>query len=130
MRRSNAGDKMPLFKKRRELEMMLSYFNGKVTGNEVISFLNEEVRAALELGNSERQVPCTYREGLRIYKKGHKRGGLSPLQALSEKEKEEIRRRYVDGGETIYQLAPVYGVSPSTIFKAIRGLRRGPVTVG
>jgi hypothetical protein len=116
-----------LFKKRGELEMMLNYFNGKVTGNQVIEFLNAEVRNGIRVGKLRlsSNVPCTYAEGLRIYKKGYKRIGPSTLQALTEKEKEEVKKSYVNDGQTIYQLAPAYGVSPSTIFKTIRGLRRG-----
>jgi hypothetical protein len=116
-----------LFKKRGELEMMLSYFKDKVTGNQVIEFLNEEVKNRIRVGKLRLSfdVPCTYSEGLRIYKKGYKRIGPSTLQALTEKEKEEIRESYVNDGSTIYKLAPAYGVSPSTIFKTIRGLKRG-----
>jgi hypothetical protein len=116
-----------LFKKRGELEMMLNYFNDKVTGNQVIEFLNEEVRNKIRVGKLRlsSDVPCTHSEGLRIYKKGYRRIGPSTLQALTENEKEEVRKSYVNDGSTINQLAPVYGVSPSTIFKAVRGLKRG-----
>jgi hypothetical protein len=116
-----------LFKKRRELEMMLSYFKGSATGNQVIEFLNDEVRNGIRVGKlrAPPNLPYNYAEGLRIYKKGYKRIGPSTLQALTEKEKEEIRKSYVNDGPTIYQLAPIYGVSPSTIFKTIRGLKRG-----
>jgi len=116
-----------LFKKRRELEMMLNYFKGKVTGNQVIELLNDEVRNGIRVGKLRppSDLPYSYAEGLRIYKKGYKRIGPSTLQALTEKEREEIRKSYVNDGSTIYQLAPAYGVSPSTIFKTIRGLKRG-----
>lgn len=107
--------------------MMLNYFNGKATGNEVIAFLNEEVKSGIRVGKLRlsSDVPCTYPEGLRVYKKGYKRIGPSTLQALTEKEKEEVRKSYVNDGLTIYQLAPAYGVSPSTVFKTVRGLKRG-----
>jgi hypothetical protein len=115
-----------LFKKRAELAIMLRYFSGNVTGNEVIAFLNQEVTGGIRVGKLRMSdLPCTYEEGLRIYKKGYRRNGQSPLQALTEGEKEEVRKAYVDCGVTIYQLAPEYGVSPSTIFKAVGGLRRG-----
>jgi hypothetical protein len=116
-----------LFKKRGELEMMPNYFRGKVTGNQIIEFLNDEVRNGIRVGKIRPppDLPYNYAEGLRIYKKGYKRIGPSTLQALTEKEKDEIRKSYVDDGSTICQLAPTYGVSPSTIFKTIRGLKRG-----
>jgi len=106
---------------------MLNYFNGRATGNEVIDFLNEEVKTGIRIGKlrPSSDVPFTYPEGLRVYKKGYRRIGPSSLAALTEKEKEEVRKSYVSEGLTIYQLAPTYGVSPSTIFKTIRGLKRG-----
>jgi hypothetical protein len=110
----------------RRTEIILEYFGGNVTGNSVIDFLNQEVTGGIRVGKIRvADVPCTYAEGLRIYKKGYARNGPSPLQALKEDEKAEIRRAYVDDGATIYQLAPSFGVSPSTVFRTIRGLRRG-----
>jgi len=68
-----------LFKKRREIERMLDYFNGKVTGNQVIAFLNEEVKGGIRVGKMRplSNLPYTYALGLRIYKKGYKRIGPS-----------------------------------------------------
>src|SRR5271170_1508359 len=115
-----------LFKKRRELQIMLAYFDGKVTGNQVIEFLNREVRDGIRVGKLRTaKLPFTYIVGRRVYKKGYKRIAPSTLAALTDKEKDEIRSRYVNQGSTIYQLAPLYEVSPSTIFKTIRGLKRG-----
>jgi hypothetical protein len=67
-----------LFKKRRELEMMLDYFNGRVTGNDVIAFLNEEVRNGIRVGKLRlsSDVPCTYPEGLRFTKRDTRESGL------------------------------------------------------
>lgn len=118
-----------VFKKRRELETMLRYFGGELTGNEVIDFLNEEVRAGIRVGKLRSSVlPYTYPEGLRVYKRGYKRIGPSTLEALTPRQKCEIRTAYESEGLTIYELAPKYGVSPSTIFRAVRGLRRGTQT--
>jgi len=115
-----------LFKKRKELQIMLAYFDGKVMGDQVIEFLNQEVRDGVRVGKLRTaKLPFTYIDGRRVYKKGYKRIGPSTLAALTEKEKEEIRTRYVNQGFTMYQLAPLYEVSPSTIFKAVRGLKRG-----
>lgn len=115
-----------LFKKREELQIMLAYFDGKVTGDQVIEFLNQEVRDGARVGKLRTtRLPFTYIVGRRVYKKGCKRIGPSTLAVLTEEEKEEIRSRYVNQGLTMYQLAPLYEVSPSTIFKTVRGLKRG-----
>jgi hypothetical protein len=114
-----------LFKKRKELELMLDYFSGRKTGDDVVSLLNEEVMAGIRIGKVRvLKVPYTYFEGKRIYKKGHVWNSQS-LLALNQSEKEMVRRRYAREGMTIYQLALTYHVSPSTIFRAVRGLRRG-----
>jgi hypothetical protein len=114
-----------LFKKRKELEFMLDYFNGKISGDDVISMLNEEVRSGIRLGKLRvLKVPYTYFEGKRVYKKGCVWNSQS-LLALNPSEKEAVRKRYVRDGLTIYQLALKYHVSPSTIFRTVRGLRRG-----
>jgi hypothetical protein len=43
-----------LFKKRKELQIMLAYFDGKVTGDQVIEFLNQELETESESENFER----------------------------------------------------------------------------
>lgn len=114
-----------LFKKRKELEFMLDYFDGKTTGDDVIRLLNQEVTNGIRVGKLRTsKVPFTYTDGKRVYKKGHKWNSLG-LLALSEERKEAVRRAYVEAGLTIYQLASTHKVSPSTIFRAVRGLRRG-----
>jgi hypothetical protein len=57
-----------LFKKRGELEMMLGYFKGTATGNQVIEFLNDEVRNGIRVGKlrAPPDLPYNYAEGLRI----------------------------------------------------------------
>lgn len=118
-------DGRSLFKKRKELKFMLDYFDGKITGDDVIGLLNEEVRNGVRVGKLRiSKVPFTYTDGKRVYKKGHKWNSLG-LLALSKERKEAVRKAYVEAGLTIYQLASRYEVSPSTIFRAIRGLQRG-----
>lgn len=118
-------DGTSLFKKRKELEFMLDYFDGKITGDDVILLLNEEVRNGVRVGKLRMsRVPFTYTDGKRVYKKGHKWNSLG-LLALSTERKEAVRKAYVEAGLTIYQLASTYKVSPSTIFRAVRGLQRG-----
>jgi hypothetical protein len=114
-----------LFKKKQELELMLDYFSGRKTGDEVVRVLNEEVTAGIRIGKVRGSgVPYTYFEGKRIYKKGHVWNSLSQ-SALKPFEKETVRKRYAKEGMTIYQLASIYRVSPSTIFRTVRDLRRG-----
>lgn len=109
-----------LFKKRRELQMLLDYFGGRVSGNQVIESLNGEVRDGIRVGKLRTAyVPLTYQEARGLFMVGYKK------KVLSEEQKSEIRNRYVKEGSTIYQLAPAFGVCPSTIFLAVRGLKRG-----
>lgn len=53
-----------LVKKRGEVEVMLQYFEGKMTGTEVGSFFNNEVRIGKRTGKIRRfDVPFTYPQG-------------------------------------------------------------------
>ena len=86
-----------LFKKREELRTMIDYFEGKLTGDNVGSFLNEEVSTGIRVGKlGTTNLPYTYFEGKKVYKKTYSREGPSPLQALSQEEKEKVKRRYVE----------------------------------
>ena len=113
-----------LVKKRGEVEIMLQYFEGKITGTEVGNFFNNEVRLGKRTGKIRRfDVPFTYQQG-----KSESRKGLSYHRAsLSPTQKGSIARIYITKGRTIYQLASMYHVSPSTIYRVVRGLRRGGI---
>ena len=117
-----------LHKKRRELLALLDYFDGKITGDCVIALFNDEMRNGVRVGKLRASsLPYTYTDGRRAYKTSHKRNPLG-MCALNEEDKKTVRREYLDAGSTIYQLASKYGVAPSTILLAIRGLQRGPET--
>jgi hypothetical protein len=114
-----------LFKKRKEVEFILDYFRGRIKGDDVIELLNEEVKAGIRVGKPRSLgVPYTYPEGKQVYKKGHVWNSLR-LLALTEQERKAVRRKYVRDGLTIYQLASLYQVSASTIFREVRELQRG-----
>jgi hypothetical protein len=66
-----------LFKKREELQMMIAYFEGKVSGDDVSTFLNGEVSSGIRVGKLRTtNIPYTYFEGKKVYKKGYWRNSL------------------------------------------------------
>ena len=111
-----------LVKKRGEIETMLQYFQGIITGTEVGAFFNNEVRIGKRTGKIRKfDVPFTYPQG-----KSESLRGLSHRRTcLSNAQRESISRTYSIKGRTMYQLASMYHVSPSTICRVVRGLRRG-----
>jgi hypothetical protein len=111
-----------LVKKRNEIEMMIQYFDGKITGTEVGRFFNNEVAIGKRTGKIRKfDVPFTYLQGKSESRKGvtHGRSNLSKAQ------KDAVSNFYSTKGLTMYQLASMYHVSPSTIYRIIRGLSRG-----
>jgi hypothetical protein len=111
-----------LVKKRDEIEIMLLYFDGKTTRTEVGAFINNEVRIGKRTGKIRKfDVPFTYPQGKSESRKGLAFGRTS----LSKAQKDAIAETYSTIGRAMYQLASTYHVSPSTIYRVIRGLRRG-----
>jgi hypothetical protein len=111
-----------LVKKKGEIEIMLRYFEGRITGTEVGTFFNNEVTIGRRTGKIRKfDVPFTYPQG-----KAESRKGFSNQRtSLSKSQKETIAKTYSIKGLTMYQLASMYHVSPSTIYRVVRGLRRG-----
>lgn len=111
-----------LVKKRGEVEIMLQYFEGRITGTEAGAFFNNEVRIGKRTGKIRKfDVPFTYPQG-----KFESLKGLSYRRtSLSRAQRDAIALTYTSKGLTMYQLASTYHVSPSTIFRVVRGLRRG-----
>jgi len=113
-----------LVKKRDEIAIMIRYFGGEVTGSAVGQYINREVRMGKRTGKVRRfDVPFTYSEGKFESLKGlaARRSSLGPSQ------KATIASTYSGRGLTIYQLASMYHVSPSTVYRVVRGTRRGHV---
>jgi hypothetical protein len=111
-----------LVKKRDEIEIMIQYFDGKITGTEVGRFFNDEVAIGKRTGKIRKfDVPFTYLQGKSESRKGLTHGRSS----LSKAQKDAVSNFYSTKGLTMYQLASMYHVSPSTIYRIIRGLRRG-----
>lgn len=111
-----------LVKKREEIVIMIQYFDGRITGNAVGEYINHEVRIGKRTGKVRRfDVPSTYPDG----KIESLRGFSRSRSSLSTRQKAVIANTYSAKGLTMYQLALVYHVSPPTIYRVVRGLRRG-----
>lgn len=111
-----------LVKKRDEIEIMIRYFDGKITGTEVGKFFNNEVAIGKRTGKIRKfDIPFTYLQGKSESRKGLTHGRSS----LSKAQKDAVSDFYSTKGLTMYQLASVYHVSSSTIYRIIRGLHRG-----
>jgi len=113
-----------IFKKRRELELLLDYYDGKITGDQVIAAFNEEVRNGIRVGKlRSSNLPYTYFDGIRAYNPS-RWGKPRVMLSLGDEDRMKVKELYSVTGLTIYQIAKEYGVAPSTIFLIVRGLRR------
>ncbi|MDV3278532.1 MAG: hypothetical protein LYZ69_08760 [Nitrososphaerales archaeon] len=116
-----------LVKKKDEIGIMVQYFDGKITGTGVAMFLNEEVRIGKRTGKIRQfHVPYTYHQG-----KAESLKGVPPGRTtLSAAQKANIVKACTFKGRTMYQLASIYHVSPSTIYRIVCGSRRNTTSAG
>jgi hypothetical protein len=80
------------FKKRKELEAVISYYENRISGSAVLSIFNEQVRRGIRLGKIRPLTPLPrYRDGL--YEVARARG-LKGAEAANAKKrlKKELQR--------------------------------------
>jgi len=101
-----------IFKKRRELELLLDYYEDKITGNEVIEAFNEEVRLGIRTGKiREPDVPYTHTDGFARgrYASRFEQRKLNPAQT------KELLAEYLATKVTGKYLAQKYEISRATV---------------
>jgi hypothetical protein len=95
------------FKKRKELQVLIDYYHNKITGDEAVKVINEQVLSRCRSGRLlEVQLPHTHKDGKRL---ARRRSNLDDTQLG------EIRSQYRSSRASSYTLAKKYGVSPTTI---------------
>ena len=106
-----------IFKKRRELELLLDYYEDKITGNEVIEAFNEEVRLGIRTGKiREPDVPYTHTDGFARgrYASRFEQRKLNPAQT------KELLAEYLATQVTGKYLAQKYEISRATVSTTLK----------
>jgi hypothetical protein len=95
-------------KKRVELQVGLDYYADKITGNEAVALLNEQIERGFRSANQlSASLPLTHTEAVR---RARRRSNLTDDQV------DAMRMAYANGG-SVPELALSYGRAPSTIGK-------------
>jgi hypothetical protein len=106
-----------IYKKRRELELLLDYYEDKVTGTVVIEAFNSEVKLGNRLGKIKKaEIPYTHSEG-------YARGRLASRyeqRVLDLAQSERLVEDYIGGKATCRALAGKYDISASTVSRILK----------
>lgn len=109
-----------IFKKRRELQLLLDYYSDKVTGTEVLEGFNSEVRHGVRIGKIRRtELPYTHSEGL-VRARGASRFEQKVLDVV---ERNLLVEEYLSNAVTGKSLAEKYGVSEATVSRIMKKAR-------
>ena len=104
------------FKKRRELEWVLQYFDDRLTGTDFIERMNDDVRCGNRTGKIRHaDVPFSHSVGSR---QRYLRIAMR-RRVLTEEQKKQIVTDRSVGRVTLARLAAKYGVSITTIARAL-----------
>jgi intein/homing endonuclease len=106
-----------IYKKKRELQMLIDYYSDKVTGTEVLEAFNSEVRHGIRVGKIRyTEMPYTHSEGL-----ARARYASSFEQkALNEIETQNLINDYLTKDVTGKSLAGKYDVSEATVSRILK----------
>jgi len=110
-----------LYKKEKEIRLLLDYYENRITGNEVAEALNEEVTKGVRIGKIRRiDIPFTHSQGLEQRMKA----SVSATRALADQEQKRLMKDHVEKELSGKELSPMYGVSEATVSRIIRALAR------
>lgn len=106
-----------IFKKRRELELLLDYYEDKITGTVVIEAFNSEVKLGNRLGKIKNvEMPYTHSGG-------HARGRQASRyeqRVLDVVQSKRLVEDYLSGKTTCRVLASKYDISASTVSRILK----------
>lgn len=106
-----------VYKKKRELQLLLDYYLDKITGTEVIEAFNDEVRLGKRVGKIRRvDMPYTHSAGFARARYASRFG----QRALNAIEADTLVKEYVRGDATCRSLATKYDISASTVSRILR----------
>jgi len=110
-----------LNKKKKEIRLLLDYYENRITGNDVAEALNEEVTKRVRIGKIRHfDIPFTHSQGLEERTKA----SVSVTRALTEQGQKRLMEDHVEQGLSGKELATIYGVSEATVSRIIRTLAR------
>ncbi len=98
------------FKKKVELEVVVDYYGDRITGNEGIALLNQQIERGFRSANKiSANLPLTHKKAVA---RARRRSNLTDFQV------EEIHRMYGNGC-SVSELALAYGKSAASIRKIV-----------
>lgn len=106
-----------IYKKRRELQLLLDYYDDKVTGNQVIEGFNSEVRRGIRTGKlRDPNMPFGHRDGYARgrYASRYEQRSLNPTQT------KELIEEYLASSITGKALAIKFDVSVATVSRMLK----------
>jgi len=108
-------------KKRVELQIVIDYLEGRITGNTAIASFNAEVRSGRRRGKIRAEaVPYTKQDGLRLSKlENARRARAAYAVRVSPKVQEEIRRDHLELKLGHVRLSKKYGYSSRVIRRVL-----------
>lgn len=106
-----------IYKKKRELKLLLDYYSNKVSGTEVLEGFNSEVRLGIRTGKIRIAVmPHTYTEGFARARHSFRLN----QRVLNEEESRRLADEYRSGWVTGKSLARKFGVSRATVSRILK----------
>jgi hypothetical protein len=114
-----------LFKKREEVRAIVDYFDNRITATQMVEVFNESVRIGNRVGKIKTlDISYTRREGQALGKIAVSEQSKKLCESnriLSDEELEQIRQEIIAGTASNGELAERYGVSATTITRAVFG---------
>jgi len=106
-----------IFKKKRELRLLLDYYSDRVSGTEVLEGFNSEVLLGVRVGKIRRtEMPYTHSEGLTRARQASN----SEQKTLDGVESRQLVDEYLSNTVTGKSLAEKYGVSEATVSRLLK----------
>lgn len=106
-----------VYKKRMELELLVSYYSDKVTGTEVLEAFNAEVRFGIRIGKIRKtEMPHTHSEGLARAR----HASSFEQRTLNMIETQNLVNEYLTTSLTGKSLARKYDVSEATVSRILK----------
>ena len=111
-------------KKAYDLQIVVDYLEGRITGDEAVAKFNEEVRAGRRSGYvRESRVPYTYPEGIGLWRRGNaSRARAAHLVRVPREIEALILYERKTSGTSFRRLSKKFGFSESVI-RRVLGLR-------
>ncbi|MDE1852248.1 MAG: hypothetical protein KGI38_00705 [Thaumarchaeota archaeon] len=106
-----------IYKKKRELQLLVDYYSDKVSGTEVLEAFNSEARLRIRVGKiRSTDMPYTHSEGLERarYASRFERRGLNATET------QNLINEYLTKGVTGKSLARKYDISEATVSRLLK----------